>query len=326
MSVYLVLVGGEGAAVYERRDEEWVNTARGLEDQRATCAAVSGEALLVGTEAGLYRSTDLGSSWQAVEQGLAQPHLRWLAVHPDEPQRVLAGTEPAVIYLSTDGGQTWRECPEAAEMRDRFGWTLPYSPEPGCVRGFAMQGDWAFAAVEDGAVLVSSDRGETWQLAGGSAGKADHDPKEGNVHSDVHSVEVIPPFPDQVYAPTGGGFYVSKDGGNSWETWYGGAYCRAAWVDPGDPSRVVLGPAEGVDRNGYILTTYDAGRTWNSASDGLDVPLRNTMVERFVYFDDGLLAVLSNGEVYSAQASGLIWRRLLPELNSVAAAAFLVQR
>ena len=126
----------------------------------------------------------------------------------------LVGTEPAAIHCWMGNGP-WRECPEVAQLRDALGWWLPYSPEAGCVRGFAFHGDRVYAAVEVGGLLRSDDGGRTWGLVEGSSG----DPRamaEGGIHPDVHSVAVHPSSPDLVLAPTGGGFYQSEDGGGRW--------------------------------------------------------------------------------------------------------------
>ena len=121
------------------------------------------------------------------------------------------------------------------------------------------------------------------------------------IYPDVHSISVHARSADLVLAPTGGGFYRSTDGGETWALLYD-CYCRAVWVDPIDPQHMILGPADGVDRNGRIEMTTDGGRTWLPASAGLKVPWRNSMVERFTQVDDDLLAVLSNGELFSARS------------------------
>jgi hypothetical protein len=76
-----------------------------------------------------------------------------------------------------------------------------------------------------------------------------------------------------------------------------------------------------VDQDGRIEETCDGGRTWHSASRGLDVPWRHHMVERFAQVGDELLAVLSNGELLAAPLATLEWRRMLPNIGDLAAAA-----
>ncbi len=217
--------------------------------------------MLAGTRDGILRSDDLGKKWEDSSQGLGIRYVRWLASHPQEPGLVFAGTEPAGIYISRDSGESWIECPDVFELRERGGWSLPYSPAAGCVRGFAFHGQRIYAAAEVGGVLRSTDGGMHWEMANGTSGGW-----QGRVNSDVHSIEVHPSSPELVYAPTGGGFYRSWDGGQSWEQRYA-CYCRAAWVDPDDPQHLVLGPADHVDRGGRIEESRDGGQSWQPASD-----------------------------------------------------------
>jgi photosystem II stability/assembly factor-like uncharacterized protein len=316
----LLVVGTDQGVILARREgDAWREAGRSLASHRITSLSVQGATILAGTRQGIHRSDDLGQAWQMASEGLADPHVRWLAHHPDGSGRVLAGTEPAAIYLSLDDGQTWAERTEVARLRDKHGWYLPYSPEAGCVRGFAFHGDRAYAAVEVGGLLRSDDRGETWQLAGGSSGDTRTLP-QGHIHPDVHTVAVHPSSPDLVVAPTGGGFYRSEDGGATWQQLYH-CYCRAAWSDPGQAGHLILGPADSVDRNGRIEETHDGGQTWDLASEGLAVPWPHHMVERFWQGDQELLAMLSNGELTAAPSKTLAWQRILAGAGDVQALA-----
>jgi photosystem II stability/assembly factor-like uncharacterized protein len=317
METFLLIATEQGLAVCERRAEGWREIRRGLAGQHVTSVIAREGVILAGTRDGVYRSEDEGGSWHAASSGLDVRHVRWLANHPDISDREFAGTEPAAIFVSQDGAETWQLCPEVVELRETHGWSLPYSPEAGCVRGFAFQRTRGYAAVEDGCVLVSNDSGETWQLAAGSRGRPDHNPRGVFVHSDVHSIEVHPASPDLVAAPTGGGFYTSADGGMTWTRLYMDCYCRAVWLAPDDPSHMVLGPADGVDYNGRIEETRDGGLTWEPASGGLSVPWRRHMVERFAQVGDQLLAVLSNGELLSTFLGTPNWQSILPEVKGV---------
>ena len=191
------------------------------------------------------------------------------------------------------------------------------------MRGFAFNHLRAYAAVEVGGVLRSDDGGETWRLADGSNGNPDLEgPPEPFIYPDVHSIFVHPFLPDLVFAPTGGGFYRSTDGGKTWKCIYD-CYCRAVWVDVLDSQHIILSPADGVDRNGRIESTNDGGQTWTTASTGLKVPWRRGMVERFEQFGNNLLAVLSDGQLLEAPLTTLEWRRILPEVIGVAAVSQL---
>jgi photosystem II stability/assembly factor-like uncharacterized protein len=320
MASLLLVATDRGLLVCERQNGAWHDMRRGLADRRVTSVIAREGVILAGTIDGVFRSDDLGRTWEAASTGLTTRHVRWLAYHPAIADREFAGTEPAGIFVSRDGGATWHECPEVAQLRDTHGWYLPYSPAAGCVRGFAFQGQRAYAAVEVGGVLRSDDGGATWRLADGSSGDPTFGtPPRSFVHPDVHSIAVHPGSPDLVFAPTGGGFYRSADGGTTWEPRYTQCYCRAVWADPQDPDHLILGPAASVDRNGRIEETHDGGHTWQPAAHGLNVPWPRHMVERFAQADEELLAVLSNGELLAAPLSTLAWQRILPTVGQVAA-------
>lgn len=295
----------------------WRESRRCLTD--SDCAAVIARegVILAGTTGGVYRSDDLGRTWREASAGLSTRRVRWLAYHPEISDLEFAGTEPAGIFVSHAGGAAWRECPELAGLRRAGKWYLPYSPEAGCVRGFAFHGPRAYAAVEVGGVLVSGDAGETWRLAAGSTGKGRLSaPPPPLVDSDVHSIEVHPSSPDLVFAPTHAGLYRSQDGGNTWTNLYP-CYCRAAWIDPADPGHIIFGPADYVDRNGRIEETRDGGRTWQRLSTGSPAPWPGHMVERLAQAGNQLLAVLSNGDLLAAPLASLEWRRLLAGVEDV---------
>jgi len=291
-----------------------------LEGKTVTSVTASKHAVLAGTKEGVFISKDGGASWHERNAGLTEPHVRWLGYHLNDPWLAFAGTEPAAVFVSSDGAESWRECAEVADMRDANGWALPYSPEAGCVRGFAFHGSRGYAAVEQGGLLRSDDGGRSWRLAGGSTG----DPKApvlgDRIHSDVHSVIVHPSSPDAVSAPTGGGLFVSEDGGETWTKRYD-CYCRAVWADADDRGHLILGPADGVDSYGRIEETTDGGETWHDASEGLNSPWSHRMVDRFVQVDDELMAVLSDGQVMAAPLDTLNWRRVFEELGRVLAVA-----
>jgi photosystem II stability/assembly factor-like uncharacterized protein len=317
----LYLATDNGILRCSRHSGGWQVNDRALDGRQVTSAIARPGSVIAGTDDGIFRSDDDGRSWREGSTGLTVRHVRWLAHHPARPDHLFAGTEPAAIFVSEDGTATWQERPEVARLRDRHGWFLPYSPEAGCVRDFAFHGSRGYAAVEVGGVLRSDDYGRTWALAPGSDGEPDtgHQP-EPQVHADVHSLEVHPSSPDRVYAPTGGGFYTSSDGGATWQFRYD-CYCRAAWIDPADADHIILGPADGVDRNGRIESSYDGGRTWQPAATGLKVPWPGHMVERFGQVDQELLALLSNGHLLTSPLNDLKWQQIMSEVSDINAVA-----
>lgn len=313
----MIVATRDGVRIFQAFGEGYEETAGGLEGRAVTSVTANKDAILAGTERGVFIWEGEGRSWRRASEGLTEPHVRWLAHRPDAPSVAFAGTEPAAIFFSSDGAETWTECSEVADLRDANGWYLPYSHEAGAVRGFAFHGSRAYAAVEQGGLLRSDDGGRSWRLAGGSTGDPHAPVLQSRIHTDVHSVAVHRSSPDLVLAPTGGGLYLSEDGGGSWSELYD-CYCRAAWMDPEDSDHIILGPADGVDSNGRIEESKDNGETWHVASDGLEVPWSDHMVERFTQLGKDLLAVLSNGRLIAAPLETVAWRRILGHVDDAA--------
>ena len=303
----LYLGTDDGLAVFEGQEENWRPRYLRLRARHVTAVAISDQVLLVGTTDGIWCSYDGGASLSPVRTGLNKCHVRALAILPNAPSTLLAGTEPAAILLSRDGGDTWIVAPDVVRLREEHSWSLPYSPAAGCIRSFALAGDRIYAAAEVGGVLRSDDAGSTWRLL------------EGAVHPDVHDLVGHSASPDIVYAATGGGRYRSRSGGRDWEL-IGDGYTRAIWTDPERPRVVLTGPARYVGAMGRIERSIDDGDTWMLVSDGFKVPMSN-MIERFVGAGSRVVALTSDGAVYTARRGVWMWRALDLGVSSVHAAA-----
>lgn len=326
MGLYIYIATTIGLFIVTQTDGQWNVVKHTLKDHSLTSVAVAEGVILAGTKDGIWRSVDNGRTWQESNRNLAIRYVRWMTSSAKPSAVILAGTEPAGIFVSRDNGMTWNAKPEVEVLRDRHGWFLPYSSGAGCVRGFAISESGAsrdrmYAAVEVGGVLMSDDRGETWRLAEGSDGSPDLNLEfDKMIHADVHSIAVHPTSSEIVTAATGGGLYRSIDCGRNWNNLYP-CYIRAMWVDPKDSRHIIAGPADGVSRNGRIEESFDGGLTWKPASKGMNVPWPRHMVERFKLAGDSLFAILSNGELWVKPLDQAKWRRVLPEINSIKAMA-----
>ena len=169
MEIYLATRTGLVTAV--QNGAHWQVEERGLGGQELTSVIAREGVILAGTRDGIFCSEDRGFTWSEKSKGLTERYVRWLAYHPDISDFEFAGTEPAGIFVSRDGGESWRECVEVSDLRREHQWWLPYSPGAGCVRGFAFHGQRAYAAVEVGAALRSDDGGESWGLVAGANGR-----------------------------------------------------------------------------------------------------------------------------------------------------------
>lgn len=110
---------------------------------------------------GVRRSIDGGETWTRVES-LEEPDIHFIAVSPGSngnPSKVITSTAPEV-YLSTDVGESWSTVGARENFPMTFCRGLAVKPDdPNTVfigNGNSFIGD-------DGTILRSRDRGETWE-------------------------------------------------------------------------------------------------------------------------------------------------------------------
>lgn len=73
----------------------------------ALAMAADGSAIYAGTAAlGIFKSTDGGANWQAVNNGLDDLRVRSLLADPNDPLVLYAGTREG-IFKTVDGGASW---------------------------------------------------------------------------------------------------------------------------------------------------------------------------------------------------------------------------
>ena len=323
MDQKIILATDHGIKVVQKSGDHWENSYGALINHKFTAVDQKGNAVLAGTTNGVFLSLDVGRTWREVNNGLTHRHVRAISFHPEDPNLAFVGTEPAAIFVSRDRAETWQEIPEVAQLRRKYDWYLPYSPNEGCVRAFAFQNSRGYAAVEQGGFLRSNDRGGTWHLMDPEEDDSRVDSSSPWVHPDVHSIFIHPSSKDQVFVPTGGGLYYSTAGGRSWDH-LNDRYCRAVWVDPFRASHIILGTAVGPDRNGRIIESINGGETWDTRMDGLETVWEDRMVEEFIHFDDQLIALLSDGVVISAAVDSLHWQQMFGEILDVRAACVIL--
>lgn len=179
-------------------------------DSRTECVAVTDGAILVGTfEGGLRRSTDDGRSWTRAE-GMEQDAVTSLAVAPDDPETVYAGTEPSRVYRSTDAGQTFERLEGLTDLDSADEWSFPPRPDTHHVRWIEpdpADPDLLHVAVEAGALLRArlGEDGVDW---------IDRVPSG---RRDTHTIATHPGAPGHAWVAAGDGYAESSDAGESWQ-------------------------------------------------------------------------------------------------------------
>jgi photosystem II stability/assembly factor-like uncharacterized protein len=100
-------------------------------------------------EKGIYKSTDGGMHWQALDMGFKPSGIVSIAVDPNSSSVVFAGTAEDGLFKSTDGGAQWASVRTGQPNLQVF--ALAFDKE-----------SILYAGIYDFGVLVSRDGGNTW--------------------------------------------------------------------------------------------------------------------------------------------------------------------
>ncbi len=178
-------------------------------DHRVTCLAndpSNPQIVFAGTRNGVLRSDDWGQSWRL--SGMSGWVVKSLAVSPHDSNVVYAGTKPALMFSSGDGGQTWAELTGFRRIPNRWWWFSPAElpdrrPYVQAIAPSPAKPGTLLAGVELGAVVRSDDGGQTWSRH-----------RRGALR-DCHSLKYHATNGNWVYEAggSGGGAAFSQDGG-----------------------------------------------------------------------------------------------------------------
>jgi photosystem II stability/assembly factor-like uncharacterized protein len=258
---------------------------------------------------------DGGNTWEPRTRGLASDHVWSLASVERNGDIILyAGTEPAYLFQSTDYGATWDELPALRSVPGRERWLFPPPPHIAHVKSIAFDprdSRTLYVGVEQGALLKSTDAGQSWS-------EFDDYVRPGDVfYKDVHRLAICPSDPEMIYMSGGDGLYVSADSGATWDQLTSLRSVRIGYPDafvvsPFD-NRVlfVAGAATDPPRLPEPLQTNIEGMSVQSWPGGFSIFAGTATGEVFAS-DDG-------GDTWALIASGLApvsqsthYRRFLP--------------
>ena len=116
--------------------------------------------MFAGTNDGVCRSTDRGATFKRTDfpdKG-SRSGRSWSTAAI--PSACFAGGSPVDVYRSDDGGESWKQLPDAG---DRHALPRGRSPPASCAsRSIPSKPDEIYAALEVNGVMRSTDGGETW--------------------------------------------------------------------------------------------------------------------------------------------------------------------
>ncbi len=185
--------------------------------------------------AGVYQSTDTGSTWNAKSTGLGSNEVHALAFSSGS---VFAGTRGAGIYALASGATSWTAVNRGLVATDTYS---ALAADPG--------NSGTIYAASYSAVYVSTNNGANWSATALAPA------------APVLALAISPANPATVYAATdGAGVQMSQDSGATWASiGPASAACQGGIIiDPNNANRIWVGTT-----NGVFLST-DGGQSWNA--------------------------------------------------------------
>jgi len=329
---------GSGVAVYAALIDRRRGTPRLY---ASSCNAFFGMKVLV--------STDLGKKFKETKSAPAFPKDEGRALaniwslEPGEDKKDLwCGVEPASLFKSSDGGDSWDMVPGISNHEHARKW------QPGngglCMHTIVRDGPRVHLGISTGGHYLSEDGGETFTACNKGVGAGfmpDPFPEFGQC---VHKIAGHPDAPGRLYMQNHGGWperpgigvLRSDDHGHTWRSIADGLPSDFGFpivVHPHDPDTVYVVPLEPATRTcpggaPAVWRSEDGGDSWKRLARGF--PKKEsffTVLRDAADMDDlkspALYFGTTTGQLWMGHDSGEKWSCLfdsLPPIHCVKAA------
>jgi photosystem II stability/assembly factor-like uncharacterized protein len=306
----IVYVGTIGQSVWRSRDggETFQHFARGMWFENNVRSLVARpddpNVVYAGADDGLYRLD--GETWVSVPSPMDGKQIWSLAFAG--PNRLFAGTCPAGLYRSDDGGTTWeagtgdpiaQSC-LGGGMKTRVTRILPHPHRP----------DVIYAGIEVDGPRRSDDGGRTWHRFGG----------ELLAPTDVHDLLIL--GDGTLICGTNHELFRSRDDGATWtplriKEHFPTTYCRGLAQSPNDSNAFFVGIGNAPPGNvGGLYRSEDGGDRWEAVHLH-GVP--NSTVWQFAACGAWVFATTVLGQLYRSVDGGDHWGKVSWEFGEIRA-------
>ena len=126
---------------------------------RQLAVSPDGSTLYLATSQGLFRASAYDLTWMAAPGGIpAEADVRALALDPESPGRLLAGTASGQLWQSADYGDTWAQLVQPAPAGQAIS-SIAIVPDPSGGIYVATDGAGVFASVDVGRSWLPMNQG-----------------------------------------------------------------------------------------------------------------------------------------------------------------------
>lgn len=294
----------------------------------------------------VWKTTDLGENWTHSSEGLAydegEEPVKAVWSLSKANGRLYAGVEPAGLFSSEDGGQSWqhvrglRDHPSRSEWQPGGGGLILHSivPHPGDDRKL-------WVGISTAGVFHSADGGESWEPRnrGTRMDYAPEDQRYPEFGQCVHCIVKAPGADDRLYQQNHCGMYRSDNGGETWESIEAGlpsSFGFPSAAHPTDPDTLYLIPLNGDSVGRFmpegstaVYRTRDAGKSWQALRNGLPQEHAFFGVLRQAMATDpldpaGIYFGTSSGSLYASNDEGENWHAVAHHLPAILSVETLV--
>lgn len=303
---------GQGVAVYAT-----------LIDQRnsprlyaSSCNAFFGMKVLLSTDLGKkFKETKSAPAFPK-EDGRALANI-WSLEPGDNKKDLWCGVEPAALFRSSDGGDSWEMVPGISNHEHARKW---YPGNGGlCMHTILRDGERVHLGISTGGHYLSEDGGQAFTPANRGVGAGfmpDPYPEYGQC---VHKIAGHPDAPGRLYMQNHGGWperpgigvLRSDDHGHTWRSISQGLPSDFGFpivVHPHDPDTVYVMPLEGMTRTcpggaPAVWRSENGGDSWQRLARGLPKKESFFTVQRDAMDIDDLKAPA----LYFGTTTGQLW-------------------
>lgn len=245
--------------------------------------------------------------------------------------RVYAGTKPAHLLASDDGGVTWQVVegltnhPSAQEWGPGGAGLVLHT-----IIGDPDDTEKLWVGISAAGVFASKDGGEEWERRNARADSEES--ASGEVGHCVHNIIRAPGSNDVLYQQNHQGVWRSDDGGQTWQDITPGLPSTFGFpirVHPRDPQTIWTIPLNGdmagrfpPDAAAAVWCSRDGGRTWTALREGLPQQSCFFTVLRQAMAGDalepaGVYFGTNTGSVFASRDEGQSWSEVARHLPTV---------